>query len=300
MEIRAHFDDFWEGLNMEDNVWIWILRKKHNVVLDAHNPNLVFTMDQRNYPDAFTVYYSNEPYFPSCDAVDDKYDYSMSNFFIDKENYVRFPSCYMYIYELIKDLSFFLKEGREIPEKTEFCSLVAGQLHGKRGQFFNRLNRYKKVKTNAGQHNDFSIPFDSSGFSSSRPKIDFIKKYKFNIAFENNFRGEYPSFPGATTEDGCLQDMNGLISEKIIEPFISGTIPIYWGSKMIGDEFNSNTFLNYYDFDSEDDLIERIIELDNDDDLYASYFSEAIANIQNNVLCESHMTNLFDDLVAQL
>ena len=45
-------------------------------------------------------------------------------------------------------------------------------------------------------------------------KIDFLSSYKFSIAMENT-------------------EGDGYISEKIIDSFISGTIPIYYGSYML-------------------------------------------------------------------
>ena len=46
------------------------------------------------------------------------------------------------------------------------------------------------------------------------------------------------------------------------------TLPIYWGNKLIEKDFNTRSFLNYYDFESEEALIERIIEIDNNDEKY--------------------------------
>ena len=175
----------WLEFDPEDNVFTWILRQKHNVVLDPQNPNLVFTMNRRNYLNAFTVYYSPEPFFPDLQTIDSTYDYSMSGFFLDKPNYTRFPLYYSYLHEFIKvglidDLSFFLKESREIPSKTKFCSLVIGALHGKRSEFFHKLSRYKQVETNAAPYHHFDIPYDSGHHSSTVPKVDFVKKYKFD------------------------------------------------------------------------------------------------------------------------
>jgi hypothetical protein len=92
--------------------------------------------------------------------------------------------------------------------------------------------------------------------------------------------------------------MSGLISEKLVEPFVSGTIPIYWGSEIVSKEFNSKTFLNYYDFKNENDLIDKIIELDKNDNLYNSYFKEKILN--NHMLNISYITNLFDDITNKI
>src|SRR4029077_13336252 len=49
---------------------------------------------------------------------------------------------------------------------------------------------------------------------------------------------------------------------------------IYWGNPLIQREFNSKSFLNYFDFQNEDALIERIIELDESDVRYRQYVAE--------------------------
>ena len=305
MDIRVKFGDFWNGFDPNNNIWIWILRQKHNVILDDKNPQLVFTMCENKYPSAYVVYFSNEPFFPDINTLDSNYNYSLGNFFIDKPNYTRFPSYYMYLHQFIEDglidgFSFFKKENREIPIKTNFCSFVSRGLNGRRGDFFHKLNSYKPVETNVHPYSTFSIPFDNTQFNSSKPKIGFIKKYKFNLAFENNFRGQYPAFPNAKIENGHLLDMGGFISEKLIEPFISGTIPIYWGSEMVSTEFNTKTFLNRHDFKSDEEFIDLIIELDNNDTLYQSYFKEKISKDDNDVLNYEHVINLLDDVVKNI
>ncbi len=306
MDIRLKFHDFWPNFNKEENVWTWLLRQKNNVVIVEENPNLVITMaGSKPYPNVYTIYYSNEPFFPNVSA-NNYADHYLSNFFLDIPNHTRFPSYYMYVYEfiragLIPDLSFFTKTNREVPIKNNFCAFVTRSFGGKRGDFFNRLNEYKKVDTNCGPTSSFTLPFDNTSFSSSKPKIDFIRDYKFVISFENNWRGTYPCFPNANVVDGLLTDMGGLISEKLVEPFIGGSLPIYWGSEMVSKEFNSKTFLNYYDFENEDALIAKIIELDNNDDLYKSYFNQAIiSEAQNDVLTLDYMVNLMEYIIKNI
>jgi hypothetical protein len=86
-------------------------------------------------------------------------------------------------------------------------------------------------------------------------KCGFIKDYKFNIAFES------ASYPGYTTE-------------KIVEAMQVSCLPIYWGNPLIYKDFNPRSFLNYSDFESEEALIEEIIRVDNDDNLYREYLSQ--------------------------
>ncbi|RYZ26858.1 MAG: hypothetical protein EOO10_14410, partial [Chitinophagaceae bacterium] len=82
-------------------------------------------------------------------------------------------------------------------------------------------------------------------------KAAFIRNYKFIIAFENS------SYPGYTTE-------------KLYDALVAGCIPIYWGDPLVSRYFNPKRFINYCDFKTEDDLLARIKEIDENDELAAS------------------------------
>jgi hypothetical protein len=86
-------------------------------------------------------------------------------------------------------------------------------------------------------------------------KIAFLSRYKFTIAFENS------SYPGYTTE-------------KIYHPMVAGSLPVYWGNPQIHREFNPKSFVNHHDFANEDEVIERIVEIDRNDGLYKKYLQE--------------------------
>ena len=75
------------------------------------------------------------------------------------------------------------------------------------------------------------------------------------MAFENS------SFPGYTTE-------------KIIEPMLEGSIPIYWGSPKVAEEFNPKSFINVHDYPNFNAAIEAICKIDESTDLYAQMLKE--------------------------
>lgn len=81
-------------------------------------------------------------------------------------------------------------------------------------------------------------------------KLEFIKNYKFTIAFENI------AVPGHTTE-------------KLIHPLYAYSVPIYWGDPEVVKDFNPKAFINCNDYGNDfKKIIKRIIELDNDDKQY--------------------------------
>lgn len=308
MNIRLFFTEMCGLWNYQDNAYIDILSRRHNVVLDSVNPNFVVTQGKKVYPNALTLYYNEgEPYYPHLqeennilDPSKETADHFLGSFFFNYDNYSRFSLYYLYILHHIKSgkigsFDFFHKENREIPQKEKFCAFVARGMVGKRGRFFEKLNSYKKIETNSPPFHDFQIGFDNFACWSSIPKVDFIQKYKFNLCWEGNWRGTHQAFPGAEIANGEIVNLNGLTNEKIVEAFIAGTIPIYWGNDRISEEFNPNTFLSLHNFNSEEELIDKIIEIDNNDDLYKSYFAEKIAG--NNNFSMEYLSDFFDDII---
>ena len=90
-------------------------------------------------------------------------------------------------------------------------------------------------------------------------KRKFQSEYKFSIAFENN--AYRPQHPGYSTE-------------KVFEPMTVNSLPIYWGNPVTDREFNTKSFVNFYDFKNEDDMIDYIVELDKNDDKYIDVFNQ--------------------------
>jgi hypothetical protein len=78
---------------------------------------------------------------------------------------------------------------------------------------------------------------------SCEDKIKTISKFKFSICYEN---ARY----------------SGYISEKIIECFVAGTIPIYFGAPDILDFIPKNCFIDFSDFNNLDELYLYLQNLD--------------------------------------
>ena len=88
-------------------------------------------------------------------------------------------------------------------------------------------------------------------------KIDFLKKYKFTIAFENS-------------------SSDGYTTEKLYHPFIAGSIPIYWGNPKVTCDFNPKAFINCNEYHNDwEAVIQKVIELDNNPDAYLQMLSES-------------------------
>jgi hypothetical protein len=52
------------------------------------------------------------------------------------------------------------------------------------------------------------------------------------------------------------------------------SIPLYWGNPLIDREFNTKSFINFYDFKNQSEMIDFIIELDKNDDKYLEMLNQ--------------------------
>ena len=60
----------------------------------------------------------------------------------------------------------------------------------------------------------------------------------------------------------------GYLSEKIIDSYLSGTIPIYYGDYMVDEHINPETYILIRGEKDIKNKIEYIKEIDNNDELY--------------------------------
>jgi hypothetical protein len=143
--------------------------------------------------------------------------------------------------------------------KTKFCGFIATQPKGKRVEFVPRLNNYKQVDCVGPLYNNVGDvirdPQGNWARGDQKYKIEWLKQCKFNIAMEN-----------------C--ESLGYCTEKIIHSMFSVSIPIYWGSKSVGDDFNTNSFINCHNFSSDEEVIEKIKEIDMDTEKYKDILRE--------------------------
>ena len=127
--------------------------------------------------------------------------------------------------------------------KRDFCSFVVSSPRGNpiREKFFTELSKYKKVASGGRFLNNVG--------ECVVDKMAFIRKYKFNIAFENS------SSPGYVTE-------------KIMQAFAAQTVPIYYGDPLVERDFNLESFVRVENESDVERAVEEIIRLDRDDDAY--------------------------------
>lgn len=272
-DLKVHFVDFWPVFSPEDNLFIHLLKKKYNVIPDGRNPDILFYSVfgcEHNFYDTKRIQFIGEnvrPNFKEC-------DYAFSFDYIDSPRHYRLPLYALYMHE--NDISHvFQKPDIEkiLNEKKHFCNFIySNPGQKKRNDFFKKLSKYKKVDSGGRLYRNIDRPILN--------KLEFIKDYKFTIAFENS------SYPGYTTE-------------KIFEPMLVNSIPIYWGNPLIHRDFNPAGFLNYFDYNSDDELIEKIIQVDSDDSLYAQILEQPSfhGNEENEFVKHENILNKLSEII---
>ena len=72
-----------------------------------------------------------------------------------------------------------------------------------------------------------------------------------------------------------------VLHREIVEAFAAGTIPIYWGDPRAAEDFNENAFVNCHNYETLDDIVARVKEIDENDKLCLSMLNESIVKYKD-------------------
>lgn len=253
--VKINFTNFWDNFNKEDNFITDILKTKYQVEI-SENPDYVFSsiigqnLDALTYKDAIRIFYTGENIIPDFNLYDYAVGFCNLNF---GDRYLRYPLYRLYRENWRKALVKHTIAREEFERKHKgFCNFVYSNSQNvmpEREQLLSIIDSYKKVDCGGRYKNNVGGPIKN--------KLEFCSNYKFTIAVENT------AIPGYTTE-------------KLIDAWAAGTIPIYYGNPLIGQEFNTKAFVNCHDYDNWKDVIDVIKKLDTDDNAYAEMMNEPI------------------------
>ena len=109
--------------------------------------------------------------------------------------------------------------------KRCFCNFVYSHRVPFREEFYKALSRYKRVDAPGISLNNMAAIDSGPPADWQKTKQAFLSCYKFTIAFENSSR------PGYNTE-------------KLTDPMLAGSLPIYWGDPLIEREFDARSFIH--------------------------------------------------------
>jgi alpha(1,3/1,4) fucosyltransferase len=235
-KLKVAFIDFWPHFTIE-NIFLPILEKNFEVIIDEIKPDVIFhSVFSKNYQKykCRKILYIAENFRPTQFDTDYTISYdphTETNYFLPVWQY------YMILYPEYKDLLF---NRVNLNSFERFCSyIVSNGGNFMRNGIFNTLNNYKKVHS-YGKYmtNDFSlIRLSKSGVVNNKElaagsfwrseKLKFLRDHthKFAVAFENAYTPYYNT-------------------EKLMDGYLVGSIPIYWGDPRINQDWNEEAFIN--------------------------------------------------------
>lgn len=274
--IKVKFMGVAEGFEPDWNELYNIMTRHYDVQIVEEDPDYILCdafepfYDYVRYPQV-RILVNGENYVPDFNLV----DYSVSRYpisFGDRNFY--FPGCVYPISHWLelpkKDRSYDLDFIRGKEYFANFISSHDSEF-GFRSQFFNKLSQYKRVESPGSLLNNMGP--DTKLQWNNDSKTNFQKKCKFTLCFESTVH-------------------YGFITEKITDAFYSDTIPIYLGSSNINEIFNEKAFINVANYTSFDEAVEKIIELDQDDEKYLEMMRQPI------LVDPEYPQRLLDDLDA--
>lgn len=174
-----------------------------------------------------------------------------------KNNYHKFEGIFTFDKELLKLSNKFIliplggcwidENDRKIYDKTKSVSMVYSDKKHLEGHYL----RHRIANELSG------IDLYGSGYKFIEDKIIAMKDHRFSIVVEN-----------------CKTDY--YFSEKLIDCFVTGTIPIYWGCPSIGKFFNIEGIITFNSIDELRDILNNI-----DENLYNTKKQYVIENFEN-------------------
>lgn len=249
--LKVKFVDFWSENNAVKDAILDILNQHFDDVCESEEPDFLFYSTfghtHLNY-NCVRIMFLGENLCPDFNIC----DYAIGFHYIDFEDrYIRFPLYYFYQADYKLAVRKHLITEDNLQKKKKFCNFVYSNANSEpeRQHFFELLSQYKKVDSGGRFLNNIGGPVED--------KLAFQKQYKFSIAFENS-------------------SANGYTTEKIIQAFAAGTIPIYWGDPCVGREFNEKAFINCHNYCSFEEVIQEIKKIDNDNELFQQYIKQPV------------------------
>lgn len=226
-------------------------------------------------------------------------DYSMTSDYLDDLRHLRLPIYVHLTFDILSSHAEAIrKRNLHLPnpnllknpnqdwqvvlaKKSKFCNFIyTNPRPQERIRFFELLSKYKKIDSGGEVLNNLGSTVERDLGCHTLGKLAFLQDYKFTIAFENSTQPGY-------------------VTEKITEPMLVNSVPIYWGCPRVGEEFNERSFVNATCRKFQD-VVDEIIELDRNDDKYLEMMRQPWfhGNVPNKYCSPNYLCDFFGKVVA--
>lgn len=297
-KLKIHFCDFWSPgiFNPKEFLFYKILSLKFDIELDSENPDVVFfscfgNQNVRYNGRCKKVLFLGEHWInPANNADISTFDISFTHLHeTGVNNNYYFPLWALFVNwfheeqprsgdpNYFCDIDIFngVKKRRFRATDRRFCSLINNRdPSGNRKEVYEELQKRRYVDCYGDLFNNMGGKI--GGMQDTKCRL--IKNYKFTIAFEN-------------------LKHQGYNTEKILQPIEAGCIPVYWGGEKASKYFNKNSYIDITDFNSIEQVVERMLEIDEDDQLFESIVNSnpLVDNLQ-----EFYPSNILEWMCSEL
>lgn len=278
-KIKVGYVDFWRGFAPEEYIFHQILSKHYDVEITKENPDFIicstFGHQFYNYK-CPRIMFNGEAFTPDFNLYDYVIGFDRMQF---GDRYLRYPLCLLNKETLNAAIEKSDRPDEEFLRRNNFCNYVVssgGGVGDIRNCLFDKISEYKVVDSGGKFRNN--LP-------DGKPVADkkaFQENYKFSLAFENT-------------------QFSGYVTEKIIDAWAAGTIPIYYGDPGIKRDFNEKAMIVCEGKENIEQVMKRIKELDEDPEKYLEVAKQPIFNSNSEIYelleanqLENFLIHIFD------
>jgi len=305
-ELRIFFTDMWGHgsyqFNPCDNYFSDLLSQVFTLVIDPVNPEILiyscFGSNHTKYH-CFKIFFSGEnirsgipgacidPSESRCNLSMSKYPTSSTNYYLPLwvlfvnwfSKYQPRPLPSNPTYSLsISDLTLSARQ-RSLPgfEKRRPIMFINNNVIKDRILLFLRLQERIPIDSYGKLFNNMSQPLRGSELD----KHLRLHEYRCTVALENSLSPGY-------------------ITEKIIQPFAAGCIPIYRGGLDLNtNTFNERSMILYDRYSSIDELVDEVVSVSSDQTKWNEYSDQPL--FKNNIIPEAYFpSSILDWLIPRL
>lgn len=265
-KIKINFIGFWNSFKKDDNLFTRILSKRFQIEI-SDKPDFVICSNRGNAfeyinHNCVRIMFMGENISPDFTV----FDYCIGFDYLEfGDRYFRLPYAFYFdnakpwIPEKLK-----YEKAKEISDsKKHFCNFIYGHpsSHGMREKLFESLNEYKHVISPGSFLNNIG---------KDKKRCSWAEKNEYLMASKFTIAGDSINYPG-------------FVTEKIVQPFMQHSIPIYFGNPRIDDYFNTDAFIWCK---SENDLnrtIEEVKYIDSNEKAYIEMLMQSPLNDINYV-----------------
>lgn len=201
----------------------------------------------------FNILISGEPW-----NVQRKYDLNIDT---KLKSNIKTTIYYPFLFSSMREHRFSINPADYTNTREKFCAFMYSISYPHRIRFFEVISKYKWVdslgrcRKNVQVEDTREVHDANSTFNDIA--VNIYTQYKFVIAVENTWIGGY-------------------VTEKLINPLIAGSIPIFWGEETVFQYINKERLVYIPDYKTDEELIDRIRYLDTNTEAYNEMVNKPI------------------------